>query len=218
MRSGRTCGELRGKQTDWDKADESEEYIARHPASNLRHSQSGKDWRSMGRTGESSTMCPKPRRPEALAQPSGPKRGACHDSRRKWRTFVRTPVHRQDGFAPRLLYVVWRAPKGSVGLSLYRLVSVILHWTEARTLKHSCVHSWFVGGSQRLMFRRQLPPATTPCRLTNRCCGLRSTMPLPRLPACPLSRARLGTNLPNRDRQFFRARRKVRRHVAESAV
>src|ERR1019366_506712 len=43
-------------------------------------------------------------------------------------------------------------------------------------------------------------------------------MPLPRSPACPLSRARPEANRPNRDRQPFRAARKVRRRVAESAA
>jgi len=43
-------------------------------------------------------------------------------------------------------------------------------------------------------------------------------MPPPSSSACLLSRARLGANLPNHDRQFFRAARKVRRHVAESAA
>jgi len=43
-------------------------------------------------------------------------------------------------------------------------------------------------------------------------------MPLPRSPACPLSRAQFEANRPNRDRQFFRAARKARRRVAESAA
>src|ERR1700690_4195703 len=43
-------------------------------------------------------------------------------------------------------------------------------------------------------------------------------MPPPHPPACFLSRARLGANLPNRDRQFSRAACKVRRRVAESAA
>jgi len=43
-------------------------------------------------------------------------------------------------------------------------------------------------------------------------------MPLPRSPACPLPRARLEANRPNRDRRSFRAARKVRRRVAESAA
>ena len=43
-------------------------------------------------------------------------------------------------------------------------------------------------------------------------------MPLSRSPACPLSRARPEANRPNRDRQPFRAARKVRRRVAESAA
>jgi hypothetical protein len=43
-------------------------------------------------------------------------------------------------------------------------------------------------------------------------------MPLPRSPACPLSRTRLEANRPNRDRQSFPAARKVRRRVAESAA
>jgi hypothetical protein len=42
-------------------------------------------------------------------------------------------------------------------------------------------------------------------------------MPLLRSPACPLSRTRLEANRPSRDRLFFRAARKVRRRVAESA-
>jgi len=43
-------------------------------------------------------------------------------------------------------------------------------------------------------------------------------MPLPRSPACPLSHTRLEANRPNRDRRAFRAARKVRRRVAESAA
>jgi hypothetical protein len=43
-------------------------------------------------------------------------------------------------------------------------------------------------------------------------------MPLPRSPTRPLSRARLDANRPSRDRLLFRAGRKVRRHVAESAA
>jgi hypothetical protein len=43
-------------------------------------------------------------------------------------------------------------------------------------------------------------------------------MPLPRSPACPLSRIRPEANRPSRDRLFFRAARKVRRRVAESAA
>src|SRR5208337_2470488 len=43
-------------------------------------------------------------------------------------------------------------------------------------------------------------------------------MPLPRSPACPLSRARLEANRPTRDRLSFRVARKVRRRVAESAA
>jgi hypothetical protein len=43
-------------------------------------------------------------------------------------------------------------------------------------------------------------------------------MPLLRSPACPLSRTRLEANRPSRDRQSFRAARKVRRRVAESAA
>ena len=43
-------------------------------------------------------------------------------------------------------------------------------------------------------------------------------MPLPRSPACPLSRTRLEANRPSRDRQSFHAARKVRRRVAESAA
>src|SRR5713226_1441699 len=43
-------------------------------------------------------------------------------------------------------------------------------------------------------------------------------MPLPRSPACPLSRTPLEANPPNRDRQSFHAARKVRRRVAESAA
>ena len=43
-------------------------------------------------------------------------------------------------------------------------------------------------------------------------------MPLPRSPACPLSRTRLEANPPNRDHPSFRAARIVRRRVAESAA
>ncbi len=43
-------------------------------------------------------------------------------------------------------------------------------------------------------------------------------MPLPRSPACSLSCARLEANRPSRDRQSFRAARKARRRVAESAA
>src|ERR1035438_6980780 len=43
-------------------------------------------------------------------------------------------------------------------------------------------------------------------------------MPLARSPACPLSRVRLEASRPIRDRQSFRAARKVRRRVAESAA
>jgi hypothetical protein len=42
--------------------------------------------------------------------------------------------------------------------------------------------------------------------------------PLPRSPACPLSRTRLEANRPSLDRLSFRAARKVRRRVAESAA
>src|SRR6266702_4077809 len=43
-------------------------------------------------------------------------------------------------------------------------------------------------------------------------------MPLPRSPACPLSRTPLEANRPTRDPLPFRAARKVRRRVAESAA
>ena len=43
-------------------------------------------------------------------------------------------------------------------------------------------------------------------------------MPLLHSPACPLSRTRPEANRPIRDRQSFRAARKVRRRVAESAA
>src|SRR5208282_1397775 len=43
-------------------------------------------------------------------------------------------------------------------------------------------------------------------------------MPLLRSPACPSSRTPLEANRPTRDRQSFRAARKVRRRVAESAA
>jgi hypothetical protein len=43
-------------------------------------------------------------------------------------------------------------------------------------------------------------------------------MLLPLSPACPLSHTRLEANRPTRDRLSFRAARKVRRHVAESAA
>ena len=43
-------------------------------------------------------------------------------------------------------------------------------------------------------------------------------MPLPCSPACSLSRTPLEANRPTRDRQSFRAARKVRRRVAESAA
>jgi hypothetical protein len=43
-------------------------------------------------------------------------------------------------------------------------------------------------------------------------------MPLRRSTACPLSRTRPEANRPNRDRLSFRAARKVRRRVAESAA
>jgi len=41
---------------------------------------------------------------------------------------------------------------------------------------------------------------------------------MPLSPACPLSRTRPEANRPTRDRLSFRAARKVRRHVAESAA
>src|ERR1019366_3417320 len=41
---------------------------------------------------------------------------------------------------------------------------------------------------------------------------------MPLSPACPLSRTRPEANRPNRDPRSFRAARKVRRHVAESAA
>src|SRR5579859_2622048 len=43
-------------------------------------------------------------------------------------------------------------------------------------------------------------------------------MPLPRSPACPLSRARPEANRPSRARQPFHAARKARRRVAESVA
>ena len=43
-------------------------------------------------------------------------------------------------------------------------------------------------------------------------------MPLPRSPACPLSRTQPEANRPNRDRLSFHAARKVRRRVAESVA
>jgi hypothetical protein len=43
-------------------------------------------------------------------------------------------------------------------------------------------------------------------------------MPLLLSPACPLSRSRLEANRPNHNRQSFRAARKLRRRVAESAA
>jgi hypothetical protein len=47
---------------------------------------------------------------------------------------------------------------------------------------------------------------------------LPEAMPLPRSPACPLSRTPLEANRPTRDRLPFRAARKVRRRVAEAAA
>jgi hypothetical protein len=73
--------------------------------------------------------------------------------------------------------------------------------------------------------RRSVPHWTAPSftydkprRPANRFLGLPEAMPFLLSPACPLSRARPEANRPNRNRQSFRAARKVRRRVAESAA